>query len=68
MDNIKFAAARINASPIDDGYWIYYADEIAAYCYVTDAELAKLGELLKTDPRHGYSHWCAGSETRTEIA
>lgn len=68
MDNIKTAAAHIHASPTDDGWWIYYADEIAAYCYVTDAELAKLGDMLKTDPRDGYSHWCSWSQTRTEIA
>ena len=68
MDNIKTAAARIDATPAATGWWTYYADEIAADCYVTDAELAKLGDMLRTDPRDGYSHWCSSTPTRTEIA
>lgn len=69
MDNIKTAAARIDASPADTaGWWIYYADEIDTWCYVTEHEMEELGEMLKMYPRDGYSHWCSWTPTRTEIA
>ena len=64
----KRGMERLDGSKIGPRRVAYYADEISAWCVVTVADVAWLGEMLGDARRdeHGdvYSEWCAGTVSR----
>lgn len=67
--NLSLAVAKIDATPDENGWWSYYADEISSTCYVSSKELEKLGELLSDleTRRDAYSMWCTTVPTRLRL-
>ena len=58
-DEIRNAAAKIEATQTGPGTWQYHAKETGEIVAITTSDLVVLAAHLERDPASGYSLWCA---------
>lgn len=61
------AIRRLDATPLRDGRYAYYADETDTYYIVSSEDLEDLGAMLSdVDVDDAYSLWCSGCGVKAD--
>ncbi len=59
---IGSAIDHLSASVLNDGEYIYYADETSTWYVIGEQDLGLLADLLAEDTLDAYSLWCADTD------